>query len=187
MMKYYYFLESVTDVADEFPEISDLVSRYETLQAAHDSLMDRAAIADKQQEEQGSALQDLIRAKTDEILSCNNTIATMQKEQEKSSERALQKQLESERQISDVAERTLQLGQVMMACENIYQRCCDRSSVQRKARSSADADETMIVIDKLLFIQDYLLDLTAITKGREIKGDKHRQGAPVGAGVAFAA
>lgn len=44
-----------------------------------------------------------------------------------------------------------------MACENIYLRCCDRSSVQRKMKQlPPDADDDLIVkdlIEKLDFIQ----------------------------------
>ena len=56
-----------------------------------------------------------------------------------------------------------------MACDNIYQRCCDRSSVARKKASPADADETSVVIEKLMFIRDYLTDLTAINKGFSLR------------------
>jgi len=169
MMKYSSYLESVLDVADEFPEISDLLSRYDTLEAAHLDLISRSQQADQQQELQRFELQQFIREKSDEILAYNNKIAELQKASEKTSEKTLEDQAEMEREISDFADRKLQYGQVVMACENIYQRCCDRSTVQRKRlgnQSDADAEAVMqVIIEKLLFIRDYALDLTAITKG----------------------
>ena len=41
MMKYQFFLESVLDSTEEFPEITDLLSRYDTLDAAHSDLISR--------------------------------------------------------------------------------------------------------------------------------------------------
>lgn len=65
--------------------------------------------------------------------------------------------LTADREASAQAGRKLQLGQVVMACENIYLRCCDRSTVQRKTRQlPADADDEAVLgdlIEKLEFIQ----------------------------------
>lgn len=168
MMTYQTYLEGVLDVADEHAEISELLSRYDTLEAAHLDLMTRSRQAGDQQESQRSELQQFIRDKTDEILGYNNKIAELQKLSEKSSEQTLLEQANSERLMSDVAERKLQLGQVMMACENIYQRCCDRSSVQRKRLHATDADDAAVIrvlIEKLHLIRENVLDLTAITRG----------------------
>jgi len=170
MMKYHLYLECVLDTADEFAEISDLLSRYDTLEAANLDLVSRSQQADSQQEQQRYDLQLFIREKTDEILGYNNKIAELQKMSEKTAEATLEEQANSERHMSTVAERKLQFGQVMMACENIYQRCCDRSSVQRKKLQSAASDEDeveviRVIIEKLMFIRDYVLDLSSITKG----------------------
>jgi len=40
----------------------------------------------------------------------------------------------ADRELSSLAGRKKQLGQVVMACENIFLRCCDRSSVQVRGR-----------------------------------------------------
>jgi len=164
-MKYQYFLESVLDAAEEFPEISDLLSRHDTLDAAQRDLIKRQSKAAEDNDKMSVNLRHFVREKTDEILGCNNMIAEIQKESELATERVLEEQASSDRQIVQVTERTKQLGQVLMACENIYQRCCDRSSVARSRKASADEDETMVLKEKLQFIRDYLTDLTAITKG----------------------
>jgi hypothetical protein len=73
--------------------------------------------------------------------------------------------LTADREANALAGRKLQLGQVVMACENIYHRCCDRSTVQRKTRQlPADADNEAVVgdlIEKLDFIH-----VGACTSGR---------------------
>jgi len=91
-------------------------------------------------------------------------IAEIQKESELAIERVQSEQASADRQIVQVTERTMQLGQVMMACENIYQRCCDTSSVARNRKASADEDESEVIKEKLQFIRDYLTDLTAIAR-----------------------
>lgn len=152
------------DTTEEFPEISDLLSRHDTLDAAQRDLIKRQSKAAEDNDKQSVALRHFIREKTDEILGCNNMIAEIQKESELLVERVLEEQSSSDRQVVLLTVRTMQLGQVVMACENIYQRCCDRSSVARNRKASADEDETMVLMEKLQFIRDYLTDLTAITK-----------------------
>ena len=67
-----------------------------------------------------------------------------------------------------MAESTLELGQVMMACENIYQRCMSKTHVARKEvkdSGSGDLDDTAAVVEKLNAIRDYITDLQSISKG----------------------
>ena len=75
--------------------------------------------------------------------------------------------------MQDVSERTLQLGQVMMACDNIYHRCSTfNPDVQRSrgdylAKASKGEhvdDETEVVIDKLSFICAFITDYASIIK-----------------------
>lgn len=165
MMKYQFFLESVLDSTEEFPEITDLLSRYDTLDAAHSDLISRQVQGEEETEKARTELTQFVRDKTDEILGYNNTIAELQKLSEQKVSDTREEQSHSDRQLQDVSERTLQLGQVMMACDNIYHRCCQTSSVARKkASKSEDADETDVVIEKLMFIRDYVTDLNSINK-----------------------
>ena len=63
-----------------------------------------------------------------------------------------------------------------MACDNIYSRCIDKSTV-RRAEKSAESDETAILLEKLSFIRDFVTDLKDIAKNAKprdpvaIKGD----------------
>ena len=91
-------------------------------------------------------------------------IADMQKSVERQTEEVLEKQDDAEKQMQTVAESTLQLGQVMMACENIYQRCMTKSHVARKEPKSSEKDDIQVIIEKLGFIKDYVTDLQAISR-----------------------
>ena len=112
MSQYQAYLEGVLEVEEEYPEIVDLLSRYETLDAAHEDLVQRQHLAGRENEEERHNLQTFIRERTDEILGYNNKIAELQQQSEKTSESAIEKQDEADRQMAVVAERTLQLGQV---------------------------------------------------------------------------
>ena len=67
MMRYQSFLELVLDAAEEFPEITDLLSRYDTLDAAHDDLERRQTESANENEEERHKLQQFIRDKTDQV------------------------------------------------------------------------------------------------------------------------
>ena len=197
MMKHQNFLESVLDLTEEFPEIVDLLSRYETLDAAHSDLISRQEQAEEHNEAERHELTQFVRDKTDEILArdspslppslppslvpapgrrstrcrrsrpparadaCaaarpwqgyNNTIAELQKLSEQTVSHTTEKQSHSDRQLQNVSERTLQLGQVMMACDNIYHRCAtfnpevqrSRGEMLLKDSKGEEADETEV-------------------------------------------
>ena len=168
MIQYSDYLESVLEVDNEFPEIEDLISRYETLEAAQRNLMAQSAETGQHQESLRSQLQSFVREKTDEQLGFNNRIAELQKESDAAAADAVEAKKQSERNATSVAESKLQLGQVVMACENIYQRCCNHSTVRRKSKplpSDTNGVELVrILIDRLSFIRDYILDMTDISK-----------------------
>ena len=72
MSQYQAFLDEVLEAEEEYPEIVDLLSRYETLHAANADLIQRQDLAGKENEEERHYLQSYIREKTDEILGQNN-------------------------------------------------------------------------------------------------------------------
>ena len=216
MMKHQHFLESVLEHTEEFPEITDMLSRYETLDAAHSDLISRQVQAEEHNEAERHELTQFVRDKTDEILvrhapfatcslhpphppppgftrrrahprsfadtrgstahpwqNANNTIAELQKLQELKISQTREGESQSDRRLQDVSERTLQLGQVMMACDNIYHRCSTfNPDVQRSrgdylAKASKGEhvdDETEVVIDKLSFICAFITDYASIIK-----------------------
>lgn len=75
MMKHQSFLESVLDATEEFPEITDLLSRYETLDAAHSDLISRQVQAEEHNEAERHELTQFVRDKTDEILARHPPLA----------------------------------------------------------------------------------------------------------------
>ena len=166
MSQYQAYLDSVLEVEEEYPEIADLLARYETLSAARDDLIKRQDSAADQNERERKELQEFMQERSDRILNYNNQVADLQQDSEKAAEKVVEIQENADRQVQTVAESTLQLGQVMMACENIYQRCMSKTHVARKEVKSEGeiTDDTEAVKEKLSFIQDYLTDLQSIVK-----------------------
>ena len=185
MSQYQAYLDEVLEVEEEHSEIAELLGRYETLYAAHADLIERQEAAARENEEEQRLLYSYIREKTDEILGYNNLIADLQQAAEKRREEAQEQEEDGERQMSTVAERTLQLGQVMMACDNIYARCAKESTITRKTpKPSGDSkeDEMHVIFEKLDLITEYITDLQAISKlARQVpttpKGDPAAAGA----------
>ena len=100
-------------------------------------------------------LQTYVREKTDDLLGYNNTIAGLQKQSEVAMTATRVEEANADRRLHDVADRTLQLGQVMMACDNIYQRCCDRSHVARR-KAGGDSADLGVLVDKLEVAHEHI-------------------------------
>ena len=179
MSKFQSFLDTVLEMEEEYPEITDLLSRHETLDAAHRDLVDRQDSAGRKNEELRHELQEFVRVKSDDILARNNEIADLQEECERQQGASRDLLAEAERHISFVADSTLQLGQVTMACENLYSRCVSASTVGRKTPKAAERDaetdaesksrahvddDTRVLLDKLELIKEYVTDLAAISR-----------------------
>ncbi|KAJ1620087.1 hypothetical protein T492DRAFT_1080469 [Pavlovales sp. CCMP2436] len=162
-MRYQQYLEAVLDSTDEYPEILELLMRYETLEATHQDLVERSREGHSDQENQGAFNKRFHKEKVDEILEYNNQIAMLQHKYEAIVLHANRLQAETDRQLQESAEATLQLGQVLMACDNIFTRCMSTSHVTHKKVMANEADKDAAV-EKLSLIKDYLGDLLIITK-----------------------
>jgi hypothetical protein len=162
-MRYQQYLDAVLDSTDEYPEILELLLRYETLEATHHDLVERSREGQSESEDQSQFNKRFHKEKVDEILEYNNQIAMLQQRYEAVVSHSNKLQAATDRQLQESAEATLQLGQVLMACENIFSRCISTSHVTRKKLLAADEDKDAAV-EKLNLIKDYLGDLIFITK-----------------------
>jgi hypothetical protein len=161
-MRYQTYLEGVLDSTDEYPEIIELLLRYETLEATHHDLVERSREGQSESEGQSTFNKRFHKDKVDEILEYNNQIALLQQRYEASVVTSIRLQAETDRQLQDSAEATLLLGQVLMACDNIFTRCMATSHVTRKQLSGDDDKDA--AVEQLGVIKDYLGDLLYIVK-----------------------
>lgn len=162
-MRYQHYLEAVIDSTDEYPEILELLLRYETLEATHHDLIERSREGQSESEDQAQFNKRFHKEKVDEILEYNNQIAMLQQRYEAVLAHKQRLQAETDRQLQDSAEATLQLGQVLMACDNIFTRCVTTSRVAHKKAFDA-VDDKAAALEQLNLIKDYLGDLLFIAK-----------------------
>eukprot|EP00306_Pavlova_sp_CCMP459_P010700 CAMPEP_0185189618 /NCGR_PEP_ID=MMETSP1140-20130426/6149_1 /TAXON_ID=298111 /ORGANISM="Pavlova sp., Strain CCMP459" /LENGTH=412 /DNA_ID=CAMNT_0027756195 /DNA_START=8 /DNA_END=1246 /DNA_ORIENTATION=+ len=188
-MRYQQYLDSVVEVNDrEFPDIAEILMRYDTLDATHNDLVERSRLGQAQLEEQAIRNAKYAKEMSDETLANNNEIANLQQRLEVVQGITQRLQMETERRLQDAAEVTLQLGQVLMACDNIYTRCVRSSHVKRKDMLQ-DADDKDAAIDKLNSIGDYVGDLLFITKNYtppEARGGGEAGATPAGSAANLA-
>ena len=114
---------------ENFPEIINLLERHATLEAANIDLTYRKDSAASLNEQMREDLQDYLRAKSDEILAANNKTKVLQGQMEEVGEERKEEEVRKEEQVTKVQVSTLDLGQVKMACENIYSRCLGKPLV----------------------------------------------------------
>ena len=128
MHKYEEFLEKVkSDNSDKFTEISDIISRYDTLKKTNKDLVNDSH---KLQEELDKLTEDATqyeKEKTNEILRMNNSIAEYQKGLEKAEDEKNRKQRTIEEGIKNSRIQSKQLSQLIMAVNNLYWRCRNQS------------------------------------------------------------
>jgi len=126
--RYQRFLESVQEaVPDEYPEVFDIVNRFKTLKATNQDLCDRLNSFEAATEEKRGELIHYMKGQSNDILNFNNEIAGMQKSLENSERDAVRVQVEVDSKIRNVSDRTLELGQTLMAIQNLMQRCTSKS------------------------------------------------------------
>ncbi|KAJ1560222.1 Cilia- and flagella-associated protein 73, partial [Cladochytrium tenue] len=117
---YQKFLESILETADEFGEVKDILSRFDTLSATNQELLGRARDAQEKTEGDRARLGKIIEAclliteKNNLVLNYNNEIARLQTCLEESKLRTTRQQQEWDAALRSASAKTLLLGQIKM-------------------------------------------------------------------------
>jgi len=82
-----------------------------------------------------------VKDRTNEILNINNQIAFLQKDLETTEKKRILLAAQVERQQQDSSNKALELGQILMAVENLVQRCLSKKR-KRHARKKANNNNT---------------------------------------------
>jgi hypothetical protein len=125
-MKYEYFLDKVKDSCQEYSEIQDLVTRFETLELAHQDLMDLQTSSDGKIEALRNEYQTYQKDTDMEMLAMTNKVAKLQTERDEAiKEREhLGHQLDEASQ--EDSKHSLKFGQILMSVENLFLRCINK-------------------------------------------------------------
>eukprot|EP00775_Hariotina_reticulata_P008951 gene8951-9127_t len=155
-MQYQHYLESVLEVADEYQEVPDLLMRFATLQAAHADLCSHQQKCASEAEEVRAALQALTKQKSDEILNLNNHLAELKKQLELYQQQASLQEFHKDCSLQVAAQRTLEYGQVVLAADNVFNRCRQKSYNAHALENNP--------LQQLEIIGNYISDLLTICK-----------------------
>lgn len=123
-LKYTRYLEIVQEaVPEDYPEIADLVNRYHTLKETNRDLSQNQLHHEEENEAKRLEFASFQKERANEILTCNNKIASLQRELETEEIQALRLQHEADASLRLTTQKTLALGQIVMAIGNLLQRC----------------------------------------------------------------
>jgi chromosome segregation ATPase len=124
--KYEDFLGNVADKCQEYSEIQDLVTRYETLESAHKDLMNTNWSSDSKIESLRNEYQTYQKETDMEMLAMTNKVARLQTERDE----AVKEREQLGRQMDEAAlqdsRHSLKFGQILMSVENLYLRCINK-------------------------------------------------------------
>lgn len=108
------FLENVLEKSEEFGELKDIISRFDTLSATNHELLVRSREAQDLTERSRLEFARSIEEKNNRILNYNNEIAKMQALMETTQLRTQKCQQEWDRTLKSATQKSLMVGQVKM-------------------------------------------------------------------------
>ncbi|KDO25851.1 hypothetical protein SPRG_08795 [Saprolegnia parasitica CBS 223.65] len=185
-LKYTRYLESVQEsVPEDYPEITDLVNRYNTLKDANRDLSENQALHERDNERKRIKFATFTKERTNDMLNFNNEIASLQKQLELRESNAIRLQHEVDTTIRNTSDKTLEVGQILMAVGNLLQRSTSGihgsilkhievkdasddhgSSAEAKTEDLELLQNGRKAIADLDVIASYMVDFTAIVQAR---------------------
>ena len=156
MFRYHRYLQSVVESTDEYQEISELLQRYETLQATHQDLL---AQQEQMEEELQSVKEDLqlyTHEKSDRIVVLNNRLSQLKRECEMYDVEDVLQQTKRDARMTNTMQKTLEYGQLIMSTHNLFLRCCQNSVIAHGADLSP--------LEQLEVIGHFVSDLDATVR-----------------------
>ncbi|CEM37481.1 unnamed protein product [Vitrella brassicaformis CCMP3155] len=125
-MKYEEFLEQVKIDNDEFAEITDLLTRYDTLDNANQDLLDSQGVLIEKNEDVRSQFQTYKKDTANQILAYNNRIAALQRDIEDLHKRRGHLQHLADEAVQSDSQQSLHVGQILTSVENLFERCVSK-------------------------------------------------------------
>lgn len=185
-MKYEEFLEHVKDTSDDFQEITDLVTRYDTLESANRDLMGLQMESETRIEELRNKFQSYRKEQEMEMLAFTNKIATYQAQLDDSQKQRQQLDNKVDEATLVDSDRSLHLGLILMSIDNLFLRCTTKrknihhDDEMTKGREGEEEDQTesddsfkrktQTALRQLKVIHNYLKDFKDMTE--RLKNEK---------------
>ncbi|RHY97999.1 hypothetical protein DYB37_008394 [Aphanomyces astaci] len=178
-------LSNEETVPEDYPEITDLVNRYNTLKDANRDLSENQRLHESDNERKRVKFATFTKERTNDILNFNNEIASLQKQLETRESNAIRLQHDVDTTIRITSDKTLEVGQILMAVGNLLQRstCGIHGTILKhievKDVPSTSDDHQDKAVDDIELLQNgrkamadldviasYMVDFTAIVQTR---------------------
>lgn len=141
-MKYEEFLEKVKDTSDEWHEIMDLVTRFETLESANKDLIEVQTVSNDRIENLRKEFADYRRRAEMNMLEMNNHVAELSGELDESQKERQHLEHKVEEATHEDSKHSLYFGQILMSVENLFLRCTTkRKNIQHATTPIIDENE----------------------------------------------
>lgn len=171
-MKYEAFLERVKGTCEDYPEITDLLTRYDTLEIANRDLRELQSEKNASIEKLRSTFQSYRKEQEMEMLELTNRIATLSQERDDTANLRLMLEQQVDDATQEDSKHSLFFGRILMSVENLFLRCTTkRSNIHHddefsRARDGGEPEEQedtfrrkqQIAIRELKVILAYLRD-----------------------------
>ncbi|XP_066577182.1 coiled-coil domain-containing protein 42-like [Amia ocellicauda] len=155
--RYLHYLESVVKASEQFQEVRQVMSRYDTLVLTQEDLLRTAQENQERMDRDRAQLARFREHGHDSILQHNNKLAQLQTTLDAARTNTLHWESRWAHIQNTAAKKTLLLGTIKMATLNLYQTVCKRP------RDSADGPIALEDTTKQLeLIQNFLIDLISV-------------------------
>lgn len=156
MSKYSNFIDAVVEYGDRFHDVSELLSRYETLKQSNKDLRERIDKTNTELENTRSELYRYTKEKDNEFLFLTSQIAANQKQLDhiKSEIQEYEERWQAQREVEN--EEMRKAGRAKMAIDNLYKRARETTHLVKSKF------EHQSLFEKLDYIETRMHDLKEI-------------------------
>ncbi|KAL8272469.1 hypothetical protein Esti_003592 [Eimeria stiedai] len=149
LQKFADYLAAVANASPEFSCVGDVMARFEALTSVHAGLLEREEKTSQAMDCLRQEMKEYKRNQAAKILEANNKVALYQRELEALEKEATALSAKAEEASNDSFTRSLQLGKVLLAVENMFATCIKarpciqhgRAVWERQRREAAAAGE----------------------------------------------
>lgn len=160
--KFHTYMDAVLENSDEFSEVREITSRYETLSSTYQDLLERDQSNQDLIENKRQFLAKFTEDRQNEIMSYNNDLSTMQGDLDKAKSRTVHLESNWNQIQTTAAAKTLELGRIRMATLNLFSLV--NTQLKIGGVTETDSDSQLEKISQ--FIQD-LSQITAEIRKQE--------------------
>lgn len=143
--KFADYLKAASETSPDFSSVRDIIERFEVLASVHSSLRQNEEKTTEQIDILRQQLQEYKRSQAAKILEANNKVAEYQRELEALEKESAALTAKADEADKDSFSKSLHLGKVLLAVENMYAMCITarpniqhgRATWERQRRESA--------------------------------------------------